>query len=280
MENASAAPKREALCVLKQRARDGSLASAAAVRRDKAGASIAPPNQRSTERMSIRGESAGTSPAGEAAPQIETVLVSSVTAASRARALPLSAALVVNVIEVAARMLPRNVLPVPSDAELPTRQNTFGAHVAPPVLIRFTDEPLAVVMVLPILNRKNALGSPCKSSVSVPASREKKSNKCRVSVRTVTRSCRSDRRQAIFCETWPSEIGCELGRHASPDAGHRNDDAGRESGDRSTWRDTDVAGDHARSGIRYRCVAQDRKRICRTQGHLGERRRRAEECNG
>jgi hypothetical protein len=50
------------------------------------------------------------------------VLVSRVTAPFRASVRPSTVAPVVNVIEVKARMLPRNVEPVPSVAELPTCQ--------------------------------------------------------------------------------------------------------------------------------------------------------------
>jgi hypothetical protein len=50
------------------------------------------------------------------------VLVSKVTAPFRASARPSTVAPVVSVIEVNARMFPRNVEPVPSVAELPTCQ--------------------------------------------------------------------------------------------------------------------------------------------------------------
>jgi hypothetical protein len=51
-----------------------------------------------------------------------TVLVSKVTAPFLASVRPSTVAPVVSVIEVNARMLPRNVEPVPSVAELPTCQ--------------------------------------------------------------------------------------------------------------------------------------------------------------
>jgi hypothetical protein len=61
------------------------------------------------------------------------------------------------VMLVNARMLPRNDVPVPIVAELPTCQNTL--HRGPP-LITTTDEPLAVVIVLPILKMNVALELP------------------------------------------------------------------------------------------------------------------------
>src|SRR5436190_552296 len=97
-----------------------------------------------------------------------TVFVSRVTAPFRARARPVTPAPVVIVMLVSARMFPANVLPVPSVAELPTCQKRFVGQVVPPVLVRTTDDPLAVVSVLPILNRKSAFGLPWKLSVSVP----------------------------------------------------------------------------------------------------------------
>src|SRR5436309_4036912 len=97
-----------------------------------------------------------------------TVLVSRVTAPLRASALPVKPAPVVIVMVVRAMMFPENVLPVPSVAELPTCQKRFGGQVVPPVLVRTTDDALAVVSVLPILNRKSAFGLPWKLRVSVP----------------------------------------------------------------------------------------------------------------
>ena len=91
-----------------------------------------------------------------------------VTAPFLARALPDNDALVFNVMLVSARRLPSDELPVPKVAELPICQNIFCAQLAPPVLIRAIDEFVAVVSVLPILNRKNALEFPCKSRISVP----------------------------------------------------------------------------------------------------------------
>src|SRR5437763_15361896 len=95
------------------------------------------------------------------------VFESRVTAPLRARARPDNPAPVVMVMLVSARMFPRNPLPVPRVAELPTTQFRFGGQGLL-VLIRTTDEPLAVVSVLPILNRKFALGLPWKSRVNVP----------------------------------------------------------------------------------------------------------------
>ena len=62
------------------------------------------------------------------------VLVSSVTAPLRASALPCSVAPVVIEIDVRARMLPTNWLPVPIVAELPTCQKTLQA-CAPPISV-------------------------------------------------------------------------------------------------------------------------------------------------
>src|SRR5205814_5279977 len=75
---------------------------------------------------------------------------------------------VVMVMVVRARILPAKLLPVPSVAELPTCQKRFVGQVAPPVLVSTTDDALAVVRVLPILNRKSAFGLPWKLRVSVP----------------------------------------------------------------------------------------------------------------
>src|SRR5437764_1262572 len=92
--------------------------------------------------------SAGTDLAAAHA-EIFTVLVSRVTAPLRASALPVKPAPVVIVMVVRAMMFPENVLPVPSVAELPTCQKRFGGQVVPPVLVRTTDDALAVVTVEP-----------------------------------------------------------------------------------------------------------------------------------
>ena len=62
-------------------------------------------------------------------------------------------------------MFPANVMVVPRVAELPTCQNMLQLE---PPLITETDDPLAVVSVLPILKRNTALGLPWASRVSVP----------------------------------------------------------------------------------------------------------------
>ena len=85
--------------------------------------------------------------AGGAQPAAETRLESKVTAPVRAMARPVKLTPVVSVLLARARILPTNVVPVPSVAELPTCQKTLQAE-AP--LIRRTDEALAVVSVLPI----------------------------------------------------------------------------------------------------------------------------------
>ena len=64
-----------------------------------------------------------------------------------------------------ARMLPTNVVSVPSVAELPTWKKMLQAR-AP--LMSSTLLPDAVVSVLPIWKMKAASGSPCASRVSAP----------------------------------------------------------------------------------------------------------------
>ena len=95
------------------------------------------------------------------------VSVSSVTAPSRASTRPSTVAPVVNVMLVKARMVPLNVEPVPSVAELPICQKTLQAW-AP--LIRVIWLPDAVVSVDPAWNTNTALGSPAALSVSAPES--------------------------------------------------------------------------------------------------------------
>ena len=104
---------------------------------------------------------------GKPGPPLQTVtwLLSSVTAPFRAKALPVKLAPVFRVMLVSATMLPASAVPVPRVAELPTCQNTPQLDA---LLIRSTDEALAVVSVLPILKMKTALGLPCASRVSVP----------------------------------------------------------------------------------------------------------------
>ena len=58
-----------------------------------------------------------------------------------------------------------NDVVVPSVAEVPTCQAT--PHGFPP-LIRTTDDPAAVVNVLPILKMNDELAIPCASSVRMP----------------------------------------------------------------------------------------------------------------
>src|SRR5579872_6478487 len=89
-----------------------------------------------------------------------TVLVSSVTAPLRASARPSRLAPVVIVMLVNARMFPPNAVAVPMVAELPTCQKTLQME-AP--LTTTTDEPLAVVKVLPILNTNTAFAVPWAS---------------------------------------------------------------------------------------------------------------------
>jgi hypothetical protein len=93
------------------------------------------------------------------------VLVSIVTAATRASALPSSSAPVVRVIDAYAIIVPLTTLLVPSVAELPTAQKTFEAR-AP--FANTMLAPDAVVSVEAIWKMKTALASPCASSVKVP----------------------------------------------------------------------------------------------------------------
>jgi hypothetical protein len=104
---------------------------------------------------------------GKTGPPLQTVtlLPSSVTAPFRARTLPVTLAPVFRVMLVSATMLPASAVPVPRVAELPTCQKTPQLDA---LLIKRTDEALAVVSVLPILKIKTALGLPCASRVSVP----------------------------------------------------------------------------------------------------------------
>src|SRR5579864_1755002 len=77
-------------------------------------------------------------------PQLESMtLLSSVTAAVRARAAPqVMLAVVSRVMLVSARIVPANAVLVPRVAELPTCQNTF---LSTRPLVKTTDELLPVV---------------------------------------------------------------------------------------------------------------------------------------
>ena len=97
--------------------------------------------------------------------EMETVLVSSVTEPFCARSLPWTVAPVMRVILVSAKTFPTKLVVVPSVAELPICQKTLQG-LAP--LISTTDEPLAVVRVLPILNTQTAAELPPASRVSGP----------------------------------------------------------------------------------------------------------------
>jgi hypothetical protein len=94
-----------------------------------------------------------------------TVFESSVVAPFRASNRPCTAALVLAVIEVRARMVPTNVEPTPRVAELPTCQKTLQAW-AP--LMSTTRLFGAVMSVEPAWNMNTALGSPWASRVRVP----------------------------------------------------------------------------------------------------------------
>ena len=102
-------------------------------------------------------------------PQVLTLLVSSVTAPLRASARPLVFDPVVSVMLESARMSPVNEVPVPRVAELPTCQKTL-LQLLPPLLMTVTDELLAVVSVLPVLNRNSAFALPRASRVRAPVS--------------------------------------------------------------------------------------------------------------
>ena len=93
------------------------------------------------------------------------VLASRVTAPFRANSLPSTAAPVVTVMEVKARMFPLKTEVVPSVAELPTCQKMLAA-LAPP--LRITWRPEVVVSVDPIWKIQTALASPLASSVRSP----------------------------------------------------------------------------------------------------------------
>src|SRR6185436_10218321 len=93
------------------------------------------------------------------------VLESKVTAPFRANSLPSTAAPVVTVMEVKARMLPLKTEVVPSVAELPTCQKTLAA-LAPP--LRITWRPTVVVSVERIWKFQAAFGSPWASRVRSP----------------------------------------------------------------------------------------------------------------
>ena len=74
-------------------------------------------------------------------------------------------AFVLAVIDVRARIVPTNVEPTPSVAELPTCQKTLQGW---PPLMTITLLLAAVMSVEPAWKMKTASGSPWASSVSVP----------------------------------------------------------------------------------------------------------------
>lgn len=93
------------------------------------------------------------------------MLVSSVTAAMCASALPSSVARVVIVMDWSAIIVPWKTVVVPRVAELPTAQKIFFAW-APPVSIIWLPEE--VVSVDAIWKMKTALALPCASRVKIP----------------------------------------------------------------------------------------------------------------
>ena len=106
-------------------------------------------------------------PGGVVQWEVVIVSVSSVTPPLRASTRPSTVTPVVTVMLVSARIVPMNVDPVPSVAELPTCQYTLQA-CAP--LIRLTWLPEADVNAEPIWNTNTEFGSPCAFSVSAPVS--------------------------------------------------------------------------------------------------------------
>ena len=110
---------------------------------------------------STRGNVAGCGAAiGMLAAQLVMVLVSSVTAPLRAKALPsVMVAPVFIVMLASARMWPTKAVPVPTVAELPTCQKILQSGVEPALMVT-TDEALAVVSVLPIWKTNCAFESP------------------------------------------------------------------------------------------------------------------------
>jgi hypothetical protein len=95
------------------------------------------------------------------------VLSSSDTAPVRARALPSRLAPVFMVMLASARMFPLSEVVVSTVAELPTCQNRLQPGPEPP-LVKTTDEPGAVVSVLPIWKTQTELGSPKALRMSCP----------------------------------------------------------------------------------------------------------------
>src|SRR5437667_5595831 len=96
---------------------------------------------------------------------IVIVLESKVTAPFRANSLPSTAAPVVTVMDVKARMFPLKTEVVPRVAELPTCQKILAAF-APP--LRITWRPEVVVSVDAIWKMKTAFASPWASRVRSP----------------------------------------------------------------------------------------------------------------
>ena len=102
-----------------------------------------------------------------AQPVLVMTLSSSVTLPLRASARPWTVAPVCTEIDVRARIVPMNAVPVPSVAELPTCQNTLHA-LAPLISTTLLFE--AVISVDPAWNRNTESDWPCPSRVRVPVS--------------------------------------------------------------------------------------------------------------
>src|SRR4051812_39360216 len=131
---------------------------------------MTPPSASSTlSAISAHVDSVGTDggPPPALHPANEILFVSSVTAPFRASARPMMLAPVFSVTLVSAIRFPINEVVVPSVAELPI------CHATPqgfPPLINVTDDPAAVVSVLPVLKMNVAAALPWALRVSAPVS--------------------------------------------------------------------------------------------------------------
>ena len=107
------------------------------------------------------------STADDGASALPKVLVSRVTAPLRARTRPSIDAPVVTVIDVSARMLPVNAVPVPSVADEPTCQKTLLAWTPP---VRTTEVFEPVMRVLPAWKMNTEPAGPSSVNGTVPVS--------------------------------------------------------------------------------------------------------------
>ena len=109
----------------------------------------------------------GNTAAGPDGSALPKVLVSRVTAPLRARTRPSIDAPVVTVIDVSARMLPVNAVPVPSVADEPTCQKTLLAWTPP---VRTTEVFEPVMRVLPAWKMNTEPAGPSSVNGTVPVS--------------------------------------------------------------------------------------------------------------